>query len=131
LSPGSVFVELVDFLVGGGNGNDAASSGSDILGLLSGGEANLLPVDTVPSVEFSRGGGDPWSTVGLNRDSGGYLGADLRPALAVPSEGDTVGTDDPDSIVSSDSDVESSSCSLSPLNGLEGVASLCVVSSDS
>jgi hypothetical protein len=131
LSPGTILVESEDFLVGGGDGDDAASSGSDILGLHSGGEAHLLPVDTVPSEEFSGGGGDPWSTVGLNRDSGGDLGADLRPALAVPSEGDTVGTDDPDSIVSSDSDVECVTLSSSPLNGLEGVASLAVVSSDS
>jgi hypothetical protein len=96
--------------------------------LLSSGETHLLPVDTVPSEEFSRGGGDPWSTVGLNGDSGGELGADLRPALAIPSMGETIGGDDPDGIISTDGNVLGVSLSTSPLNGLEREASLTVVS---
>lgn len=131
LFPGSVFLEDEDFLAGGGDSDGAISSGSNILGFLSGGESHLLPVDTVPSEEFSGGSGDPWSAVRLNGDSGRGLGADLRPALAVPSEGDTVGTDDPDSVIGSDSNVLGGSLSAFPLNGLEGEASLSVVSSDS
>lgn len=101
------------------------------MGFLSTGEANLLPVDTMPSEEFSRGGGDPWSTVGLNGDSGSNLGADLRPALAIPSMGESTSADDPDGIVGTDGNVLGGSMSASPLDGLEGETSLAVMSSDS
>lgn len=100
------------------------------MGLDTGGESDALPVDTVPSEKLTSGGDDPGSTVGLDGDSGGGLGADLTPALSVPSLGETVGVDGPDSVVSSDSNVEGLSGSLSPLDGLEGEASFVIGSSD-
>lgn len=120
-----------DLVVGGGNGDSATGSGSDILGFGLAGEADLLPEDTVPSEELSTGGGDPWATVGLNGDSGGELRSDLGPGLAVPSVGDAVSGNNPDGIVGSDRDVLGVSGSLFPCDGLEGEASLGVRASDS
>lgn len=123
--------EGVNLVVGGGNGDSATGSGSDILGFFLAGEADLLPEDTVPSEELSTGGGDPWATVGLDSDSGGELRSDLGPGLAVPSVGDAVSGNNPDGIVGSDRDVLGVSGSLFPFDGLEGVASLGVRASDS
>ena len=121
-SPFAGLVEFVNFLVGSSDPNVTVSSSTDILGLDSGGESDLLPVDTMPSVELTSGGGDPGSTVGLNGDSGSFLGADLRPGLAVESVDESIGMNSPDGIVGTDSDILSVTGSSSPLNGLEGVA---------
>lgn len=120
-----------DLVVGGSNGDSATGSSSDILGFSLAGEADLLPEDTVPSEELSRGGDDPWATVGLNGDSGGDLRSDLGPVLSVPSVGESRGGNNPDGIVGSDGDILSASGSLFPFDGPEGEASLGVHASDS
>lgn len=125
-SPFAGLVEFVNPLVGSSDPNVTVSSSTDILGLDSVGECDFLPVDTMPSEELTGGSGDPGSTVGLDGDSGSDLRADLRPGLSVESEGDSIGTDNPDGIVGTDSDILSVSGSSSPLNGLEGVALLFV-----
>lgn len=127
LVPLASLLVLVDSHGGGSDEDFTVGSSSHILGFDARGESDLLPVDTVPSEEVTIGCNDPWSAIRLNTDSGSSLRANLRPALAIPSEGHSVGSDNPNGIIGTNSDVLGSSGSSSPLNGLEGVASLGVV----
>ena len=118
-----LIVELKDLAFFGSDLDSSISSSSAVLGLNISGKSHLLPVDTMPSEDLAVGSGDPWATIGLNSNSGGNLGSDLRPGLAIPSVWDTLRSKDPDGTISSRCDVDTTSRSLLPLNSLKREAS--------
>jgi len=76
----------------------------------------------VPSVEATVTCDNVRASILLNTNSLCTPGSDLGPASSVPSEDMSTGSDDPDSVISTNSNVNSSAWPAFPFNGSEGEA---------